>query len=158
MQTEEINEKMNNDDKNEASVGRPTKYNEKTIARLCEALADGMPIKGACVVAGIGVTTLGEWRDKYHEIEERMNESRERFREKALQTIKKAIDNDDWRAAQAALKLIFPEYRESSKIDVNAIAVSGGPVITEAERIRLIRRRDEALLANSAQSARTLHE
>jgi hypothetical protein len=28
-------------------------------------------------------------------------------------------DNDDWRAAQAALKMIFPEYREGAKIDVN---------------------------------------
>jgi len=136
---------------NESSVGRPTKYNEKTIARLYEALADGMPIKGACVVAGIGVTTLNEWRDKYPEIEERMNEAREHFREKALQTIKKAIDNDDWRAAQAALKMIFPEYRESTKIDVNAIAcASSGPVITEAERLKLLERWEKAQLANGA--------
>jgi hypothetical protein len=35
------------------------------------ALADGMPIKGACVVAGINVTTLGEWREKRPEIEGR---------------------------------------------------------------------------------------
>jgi hypothetical protein len=140
---------METNNKNESIVGRPTKYNEKTIARLCEALADGMPIKGACVVAGIGVTTLNEWRDKYPEIEDRMNEARERFREKALQTIKKAIDNDDWRAAQAALKLIFPEYRESTKIDVNAIAcASGGLVIMEEERVKLIERRDKTLLAN----------
>jgi guanylate kinase len=67
-----------------------------------------MPIKGACVRAGIGETTLNEWRDRYSEIEDRMTQARERFREKSLQTIKKAIDNDDWRAAQAAFKLIFP--------------------------------------------------
>lgn len=142
---------MINDNRKQPNVGRPTKYNKKTINRLCEALADGMPIKGACVVAGIGVTTLNEWRNKYPEIEERMNQARERFREKALQTIGKAIDNDDWRAAQAALKMIFPEYRESTKIDVNAVAVSGGPVLSEAERIRLIERRDRAMLANSGQ-------
>ena len=137
-----------NDELNKSGVGRPTKYSEETIARLCEALADGMPIKAACVVAGIGVTTLNEWRDKYPEIEESMSQARERYREKALQTIKKAIDKDDWRAAVAALKLSFPEYRENMKIDVNAIAcASGGVVIREEERVRLIERRDKALLA-----------
>src|SRR5215472_4543412 len=100
---------METDNKNESIVGRPTKYNEKTIARICEALGDGCPIKGACVAAGIGVSTLNEWRDKYPEIEEKMERARERLREKALQTIKKAFENGDWRAAQAALKLIFPE-------------------------------------------------
>jgi hypothetical protein len=143
---------METDESNGSQVRRPTKYNEQTIARLCAALADGMPIKGAGVVAGIGVTTLAEWRDKYPEIEERMNQARECYREKALQTIKRAIDNDDWRAAQAALKLIFPEYRESTKIDVNAIAcASSGVVITEAERQKLLERHERAMLANSRQ-------
>jgi hypothetical protein len=36
-----------------------------------------------------------------------MAEARERFREKALQTIGRAIHNDDWRAAVAALKLVL---------------------------------------------------
>ena len=44
-------------------VGRPTKFNEKTVVRLYAALADGMPIKGTCVVAGIGLTTLAEWKN-----------------------------------------------------------------------------------------------
>jgi hypothetical protein len=150
---------MNSDDKNGSSVGRPTKYNEKTMQRFYEALADGLPIKGACLKAGVGVTTMNEWRERYSEIDEKAEQARERYREKGLQTINNAIKNNDWRAALAALKMIFPEYRESTKIDVNAIAcASAGPVITEAERIRLIRRRDMALLANSAQSARTLHE
>jgi hypothetical protein len=36
-------------------VGRPTKFNDATLDRLCGALADGMSIKSARVVAGIGV-------------------------------------------------------------------------------------------------------
>ena len=71
---------MKTDESNKSRVGRPTKYNETTIARLCEALGDGMPIKAACVVAAIGVTTLNEWREKYPEIEERMSQARERYR------------------------------------------------------------------------------
>jgi Helix-turn-helix domain of resolvase len=136
-------------EEHESRVGRPSKYNKETIARLCEALADGMPIKAACVVAGIGVTTLNEWRDKYPEIEERMSQVRERYREKALQTIKKAIANDDWRAAVAALKLAFPEYRDRAQVDVQ---VGVAVVLPEAERVKLIERRDRALLANQNKS------
>ena len=140
---------METDEINDSRVGRPTKYNKETIARLCEALADGMPIKAACVVAGIGVTTLNEWRDKYPEIEERMSQARERYREKALRTIKKAIANDDWRAAVAALKLAFPEYRDRAQVDVQ---VGVAVVLPEAERVKLIERRDRALLANQNKS------
>jgi hypothetical protein len=133
---------------NESNVGRPTKYNEKTIARLCAALADGMPIKAACVVAGIGVTTLNAWRDKHPKIEERMSQARERYREKALQTIKRAIANDDWRAAVAALKLAFPEYRDRAQVDVQ---VGVAVVLPEAERLKLLERHERAMLANSRQ-------
>ena len=140
---------MNNDDKNESNVGRPTKYNEETIARLCATLAGGMPIKAACVVAGIGVTTLNAWRDKYSEIEERMNQARESYREKALQTIKRAIANDDWRAAVAALKLAFPEYRDRAQVDVQ---VGVAVVLPEAERVKLIERHERAMLANQGKS------
>jgi hypothetical protein len=143
---------MDNDESKEPQVGRPTKYNETTIERLCEALADGLPVKSACTIAGIGVSTLAEWREQHTGLEERMGEARERYREKALQTIKRAIDAHDWRAAVAALKLVFPEYRESTKIDVNAIAcASGGVVITEAERLKLLERHERAMLANSGQ-------
>ena len=140
---------MKTDELNESRVGRPTKYSEKTIVRLCEALADGMPIKAACVIAGIGVTTLNDWRDLYPEIEERMSQARERYREKALQTIKKAINNDDWRAAVTALKLIFPEYRDSTQIGVQ---VDVAVVIPEAERVKLLERHERAMLALACKS------
>jgi len=136
---------MRDDESNESRVGRPTKYSQETIDRVCEALADGMPIKSACVAARIGVTTLNEWREKYPAIEERMSQARERFREKALQTIKKAIDNDDWRAAVAALKLVFPEYRDGTKLDVTATANVSTFVLTEEMRQKLIERRAKAL-------------
>jgi hypothetical protein len=144
---------MKNDELNESRVGRPTKYNEKTITRLCEALADGMPIRSACVVAGIGVTTLNEWREKYPEIEKRMSRARESYREKALQTIKKAIANDDWRAAVAALKLAFPEYRD--KPTQVGVQVGVQVVLPEAERLKLLERRDKALVALAAKSGGT---
>jgi len=99
---------LNGDSLEPRQLGRPTKYNEETVTHLCDALADGMPIKSACIVAQIGVQTLNDWRKQYPELEQRLTESRELLREKALQTIKKAIYQDDWRATAKALELIFP--------------------------------------------------
>jgi hypothetical protein len=39
-------------------AGRPTKYSEEVVAKLCDALADGAPISGASAVAGIALSTL----------------------------------------------------------------------------------------------------
>src|SRR5205823_6817719 len=97
-------------------TGRPTKYSEKVILRLCNALADGMPIKGACVVAGIGVTTLAGWREKHPCLEDRMSKARELARQNALQAIKA---EKDWRAQAEWLRLTFPEdYRGGQKVEV----------------------------------------
>jgi hypothetical protein len=139
---------METDNNNESrsSVGRPTKYNARTMARFYEALADGLPIKSACVKAGFGVTTLNDWRERHPEVETKIEQARDRFREKALQTIKAAFESGDWRAAVAALKLVFPEYRESTKIDVSATAQVAGFVLAEPERLKLIEARRQLAL------------
>jgi CRP-like cAMP-binding protein len=136
---------------NESRVGRPTKYSEETVARLCKALAQGLPIRGACVVAGIGVTTLAEWREQHPGLEEQMNQAREAARQKALQSIQ-AAGEKDWRANAEWLKLAFPaDYRgNANRIEVTANAcVSSGMVLTEEDRMRLLERREKALLASA---------
>jgi hypothetical protein len=134
-------------DSDERRVGRPTKFNEEVIARLCSALADGMPIKGACVVAGIGVSTLADWRERDSQIEDAMNEARERARQKALSAIK-AAGEKDWRANAEWLRLTFPaDYRNAPKIDVTANAnanVSG--IILTVEKQREMQERRARLL------------
>jgi len=125
---------------------RPTKYNEETVARLCKALGDGMSIKSGCVIAGIGVQTLGDWRKEYPELEQRLTEARELFREKALQTIKKAIYQDDWRAAAKALELIFPDdYRAGNKVTATATATASTFILTVERQRELQERRRAAL-------------
>jgi hypothetical protein len=84
-------------------AGRPTKYNEETIGRLLAGLADGLPIKSACIIAGIGVSTLADWREKYPELEERMEEAREVARQKMLQRIKRAAE-DFWGGSRVPRK------------------------------------------------------
>jgi len=141
---------LDNGEEASGAPGRPTKYSHTTVERLCEGLADGMPIKGACAVAGIGVTTLAEWRERYPELEARMAAAREHARQKMLQRVKTASETD-WRAAAEWLRLTFPaDYRGSAnKIEVTASAcASSGMVLTEEDRLRLIERREKALEAS----------
>jgi hypothetical protein len=49
----------------------------KVEDRLLAGLADGLSYKSACITAGIGVSTLADWREKYPELEVRMEEARE---------------------------------------------------------------------------------
>jgi hypothetical protein len=126
-------------------AGRPSKYNEETIERLLAGLADGLPIKSACIIAGISVSTLGDWREKHAELEERMAEAREVARQKMLRRIKRAAE-DDWRAAAEWLRLTFPaDYRRpasNTAVEVNT-AVQTGIVCDEATRQRLIELREK---------------
>jgi len=137
---------MVTDGADERPLGRPTKFNDETIGRLCTALSDGMPIKGSCVVAGIGVTTLNEWREKYPDLEERLSDAREQARLKALQAIKTAGEKD-WRAYAEWLRLTFPaDYRGSAnKIEVNATASAASFVVTVEKQRELQERRRAAL-------------
>jgi hypothetical protein len=128
-------------------VGRPTKFTEAIVDQLCAALADGCPIRGACTVAGIGVTTLSEWREKHPEINQRIDEARELARQKALQAIK-AAGEKDWRANAEWLRLTFPaDYRgNANKIEVSATAqASAGLVITEEQKCEIQEARRKAL-------------
>jgi hypothetical protein len=61
----------------QGKAGRPTKYSPETVDRLLAGLADGLSYKSACITAGIGVSTLADWREKYPELEVRMEEARE---------------------------------------------------------------------------------
>jgi hypothetical protein len=127
-------------------AGRPTKYEPKTIERLCTGLSDGLPIKSACIVAGISVSTLADWREKYPDLEERIAEARETARHKMLQQIKRAAKND-WRAAAEWLRLTFPnDYRKpsSTSVEVNT-AVQMAVVCNEERRQELIKQRERLL-------------
>jgi hypothetical protein len=134
------------DPPNKAQVGRPTKFNNEVLGRLYSALADGMPIKGACVVAGIGVSTLADWRERDSQIEDAMSEARECARQKALSAIK-AAGEKDWRANAEWLRLSFPaDYRgNANKIEVNATASASSFVLTVEKQRELQERRRAAL-------------
>jgi hypothetical protein len=118
-------------------------------------LADGLSIKSACIVAGISVSTLADWREKHPELEERMGEAREKMQQKMLQRIKRAAD-DDWRTAAEMLRLTFPaDYRRASStsVEVNtAVETQTAIVCTEEERQELIAQRERILKAGALES------
>jgi hypothetical protein len=126
-------------------AGRPTKYSPQVVERLCAALEDGLPQRSACVAAGIAVSTFAEWRSRDSTIGERIEEARERARRQAMRIIKSAALSGDWRAAAEFLKLTFPDYRNSTKIDVSATASVSPIVMTEEQRMELIERRNRLL-------------
>ena len=120
-----------------AKLVGPTKYEPKTIERLCIGLADELPIKSACIVASISVSTLADWRGEYPELEERIFEAREVARQKMLQRIKQAA-KDDWRAAAEWLRLKFPnDYRKPSNTNVE-VTTAVQMVCSEEQRERLL--------------------
>ena len=78
--------------------GHPSKYTPTAVRRLLAAIADGMSNKAACIAANIGVATLRDWRNEHPDLELRMEEVREKARQKALRRIKVAAEQGDWRA------------------------------------------------------------
>ena len=75
--------------------GRPTKYAAEMMDRLLEALADGVTLKQACIASGISESTLGDWRDRYPELEASLAQAREQARQKALAGTKAAGEAGD---------------------------------------------------------------
>ena len=87
------------------------------------------------------MTTLAQWREEQPGLEERLSESRELARQKALRAIQAAGERD-WRAWAEWLKLAFcADYKGSTKIDVTANAQVSAIVVTEEQRQRLMERR-----------------
>jgi hypothetical protein len=130
----------------QGKAGRPTKYSPETVERLLAGLTDGLPIKSACIIAGIGVSTLSDWREKYPELDERMAEAREKARLKMLQRIKRAAE-DDWRAAAEWLRLTFPQdYRRVSTPTPSTTNITNQTLVISPEQRERLQQQRERLL------------
>jgi hypothetical protein len=134
--------------------GHPSKYTPTAVRRLIAAIADGMTNKAACIAANIGVATLRDWRKEHPDLEQRMEEVREKARQKALRRIKAAAEQGGWRADAEWLKLTFPQdYRRSglqpatqtNNLQVNAV------VLPPEEQERLIEQRRRLLAQAEAE-------
>jgi len=111
------------------------------------ALADGLTQKQACIASGICENTLAAWRERYPDLEPRIEAAREAARQKALEGIKTAGDDGDWRASEAFLRMSFhTDYRQNQSINVNATATAQqATIITDEQRKRLIEMRHQLI-------------
>jgi len=125
--------------------GRPTKRTKAALGRLYKAIALGLSQASACVVSGISVSALRNWRSEDPAISDGMEKARETARQEALAIIKSAaIANKEWRAASEWLKLSYgSDYRQAGGgITINnQLAV----VVSEDKRQELIQRRQQML-------------
>jgi DNA-binding CsgD family transcriptional regulator len=113
------------------------------VKRLLKCVSDGLTLKQSAIACGIGESTLQMWKTTHPELVPLLEEAREQARQKALETIWKARE-DDWRAAESFLKYSFwQDYRSGNQVNVSATATaaSAAVTITEEERLRLIAQR-----------------
>lgn len=137
-------------------AGRKTIYSPALVKELLGYIEDGLNIKSACAAAGVGVSTLREWRAEYPGLEEDLNAAREKMRAKILAQIKAAGagKEGDWKALAEYLRLSFPELRFGNGANVN-IALQNNLTLEERdpERARLIAELEGARARALAESA-----
>ena len=90
-------------------AGRKTRYSEKIVLRLIDALGSGMPISLACKYAPIAQSTFFDWKNKRPEFSERIDQAIGDHALTNLLLIQQAANDGDWRAAQAKLRLRHPK-------------------------------------------------
>jgi hypothetical protein len=116
----------------------PTKYTAQTLDTLLAAIADGLTISQACKAARISRQCHDNWRDRFPEFAEALEQAREGSRRKALAIIKQAALNGDYNAAVQFLRFSFhPDYcKPDTRVQVTATAQA--LVCDEQTRSRLI--------------------
>jgi hypothetical protein len=129
------------------SRGKPTKFRAKTVRRLLKCISNGLEIGQACKAAGIGTSTLHDWKQEYPDLVPLLDKAREQAREKALSAIKDIAERqDDYKAWESFLRYSFAaDYQRGGQINVNASTTVQPVMIDEATRARLTGQR-QALL------------
>lgn len=115
------------------------KYTPETLDTLLSCIADGLTISQACKASSISRTCFNNWRDKFPEFAEALEQARETARRKALAVIKAAADKGDYNAAVQFLRFSYhPEYCKP-EARVNVTAQAGIQLVcTPEQRERLL--------------------
>lgn len=112
------------DDDDCSGKGRPSKL-KKCEDDLFAAAREGLTYEGIARVAGVGVSTLHEWRDKYEDF----SESLERARAKAERELIGDVD------AEFVLERSYG-YTKTEKKELEHTGEGGGPIeITFQEEV-----------------------
>jgi hypothetical protein len=81
------------------TAGRPTKYNEETHTKICEALKAGNTRRDSYVYAGVSGDTFARWLEIYPEFAEDVAKSEAIVTLRNVGLIQKAAQNGTWQAA-----------------------------------------------------------
>lgn len=136
-------------------MGNRTKYSKAIVAKICGYLASGLNLKQSAAAAGICENTLASWRKLYPDFAAKVESAREQMRAKVLAQILEA-GKSDWRALAEHLRLSFPELRYGNGPSVNVAIQQNNMAVSDAERERLIKMREDALNKAAAKPAEPL--
>lgn len=115
-------------------VGRPSRFEEKTVAQLLEAVRrDGISDTAAARRQGISSSALSRWKQEDPILGPLLESAREEFREAQLAILREAMTapgRSGWRAAAWLLERVFPgDYGKRSPM---CAAPSEHPVASPA--------------------------
>jgi hypothetical protein len=103
------------------AIGRPSKYNPATTKKICDAVADGTPLKYAAAVGGISHETLCQWQRRYPEFSDAIQNAIGKGIQARLKLINTAAELGDVRAAQWWLEHVVPEHFAKTRIQLEHI-------------------------------------
>lgn len=113
-------------------MARPTKYNEITARKICDAIRLGATYELAAAYAGINYDTFNEWRKKYSAFSESIKKSEGLGAIGWLAKIEQAAKDGDWRAAAWKLERRHPKAF-GKHITYEEIAPEKIPDLTDEE-------------------------
>jgi hypothetical protein len=97
-------------EKRQRRRGRPSKYTPANVRRICDAIADGVPLKYAAALGGISHETLCQWQRQFPEFSEAVEKAKARGVHERLKIIRAAAKRGNVRAAQWWLERVCPEF------------------------------------------------
>ena len=97
--------------------GHPTKYTPATVAKIVQAIENGLPQKHAAGLANVDPSTLSNWLNR-SEFRNLIESARSRFAARHVSNIADiAVDRSDWKASAWLLKKRLPdEFGEVSTV------------------------------------------
>ena len=102
-------------------LGRPTKFNADTVAKICDSIAEGLPFHYAAALAGISHETFSAWQRRYPHFRQAIQEAVAHGAEERLKIIRTAAKGGDWRACAWWLEHVLPEHYAKTRIQLEHV-------------------------------------
>jgi len=125
-----------------ADRGRPTKYTPDRVKKIIEAIKLGVAYVDAASYAGVGLATFNEWRDRYPEFAEAVEEAAGQAVVANMAKIQKAATEGSWQASAWILERRHPDRYGRTRVELTG--AEGGPVAIAANVVVVPKMADSA--------------